>query len=270
MSHNTRRNTRRVVATLIALGATFASTTTSNAMTTPLDTGVRDASGGTGNPQTEQTLAVDPSNPDNAIISYIDLGMSVTHDGGLTWHFVAIGTDACPGDNNPVFDQTGTAYYQCDNQAIVVSHDHGETWGVPVVPYNLSDNNGDLADRPWLVRGTQPGTLYLGFESFFTTAAPGFVFIKRTTDSGATWPGPSTRVDNPTTLTAGMNPRQYPAVGGDGALYVSYQTAAWGDVVRGGPVPKRRSHVQPRRGCGAHHAQQRTDGGGGGHQLTCR
>ena len=190
------------------------------------DTGVRDASGDTGNPQTEQTLAVDPTNPNNAVISYINLGMSVTHDGGLTWRFTPLGASACIGDNNPVFDQAGTAYYQCDNQGVSVSRDHGDTWGAPVIAYTTQDNNGDLADRPWMVRGPRVGTLYLGYESFFTTPAPGYVFMKQTMDGGATWPEPATRVDDPAGLVAAMNPRHFPAVGGDGTLYFSYATGS--------------------------------------------
>ena len=224
---------RRVVAAVALLvavpalwsveGQTVAASVSS---ATQPDTGVRDASGDTGNPQTEQTLAVDPTNPNNALISYINLGLSVTHDGGLTWKFTPLGAAACFGDNNPVFDQAGTAYYQCDNQGVAVSQDHGDTWGPPVVAYTIQDNNGDLADRPWMVRGPRAGTLYLGYESFFTTPAPGYVFMKKSTDGGANWPEPATRVDDPATAVAAMNPRQFPAVGGDGTLYFSYATGS--------------------------------------------
>src|SRR5690348_6527483 len=48
------------------------------------DTGVRDASGGTSGAQTEQTIAVDPVNPNNVLIGSLN-GVSVSHDGGRTW-----------------------------------------------------------------------------------------------------------------------------------------------------------------------------------------
>src|SRR5581483_11213016 len=68
-----------------------------------IDTGVVDASGDTGSAQTEQTLAVDPTNPDNVVIGFIN-GVSVSHDGGRTW---ALAPLSCAGDNNPVFDNSG-------------------------------------------------------------------------------------------------------------------------------------------------------------------
>src|SRR5689334_10045869 len=71
------------------------------------DTGVRDASGGTGSAQTEQTIAVDPTNPDNVLIGAIS-GLFVSHDGGRTW---TIASPSCTGDNNPAFDRSGMAYF---------------------------------------------------------------------------------------------------------------------------------------------------------------
>ena len=46
--------------------------------------GVRDASGGGGSAQTEQTIAVDPTDPNQVLIGFIS-GLSVSHDGGRTW-----------------------------------------------------------------------------------------------------------------------------------------------------------------------------------------
>lgn len=183
---------------------------------TPGDTGVRDASGGSGGAQTEQTIAVDPTNPDNVLIGFIS-GLSVSHDGGLSWR---LASPTCSGDNNPAFDALGDAYFNCDNNGngLYRSTDAGDTWSSAMPTAGPADNNGDLVDRPWLIRGNAGHTVYLSWESFFTNPA-GWVYEKSSADGGQTW-GPDHRVD--AMLTAQQDPRQFPAVGADGTLYIAY------------------------------------------------
>src|SRR6476646_5489223 len=79
------------------------------------DTGVRDASGGNTRAQTEQTIAVDPTNPKNVLIGSFGGGLSVSHDGGLTWKLASV---SCSVDNNPMFDASGVAYFECNYNGV--------------------------------------------------------------------------------------------------------------------------------------------------------
>lgn len=182
----------------------------------PADTGVRDASGDTGNAQTEQTMAVDPTNPQNILIGYIS-GISISHDGGRTWKQSAL---SCSADNNPTFDHKGVAYFECDNNGVEVysSLDGGDQWAGPANPVTNIDNDGDFVDRPWIVRGTTGNRLVLGWESFFTNPL-GWVFIK-TTEGHQAWSA-AHRVDD-NTDPAEQDPREQVTVGADGTIYVVY------------------------------------------------
>lgn len=182
------------------------------------DTGVRDASGGATAAQTEQTIAVDPTNPNNVLIGSLN-GVTVSHDGGRTWKLTAL---SCTVDGNPVFDSHGVAYYECDSNNVQIfrSDDAGSTWERPVAALGGADNNGDLADRPWLVRSPRDGRLILGYESFFTNPV-GWVFVKTSYDGARTW-DVQHQVDNLQQDPAEQDPRQVPAVGADGTIYVAY------------------------------------------------
>ena len=203
---------------LASLMATLAWAAPSSLARSRGDTGVRDASGGTGASQTEQTIAVDPVNPNNVLIGSLD-GVSVSHDGGRTWTHTSL---SCTADNNPAFDSRGVAYFECDSNDIQIyrSDDHGSTWSAPVSANGGTDNNGDLTDRPWLVRAPRDGRLVLGYESFFTNPV-GWVFVKTSYDGGRTW-SPQHQVDNLQDNPAEQDARQIPAVGADGTIYVAY------------------------------------------------
>lgn len=182
------------------------------------DTGVRDASGGTGSAQTEQTIAVDPTNPDNVMIGAIS-GLFVSHDGGLSW---TIASPSCTGDNNPAFDRSGMAYFECDNNGVefYTSNHASDPWTGPLSAVSFTESNGDLVDRPWLVSGVGQRDLVVGWESFFSNPI-GRVNLKVSNDGGATW-GPKLRVDDPNDHPAMQDPRQVPIVGADGTIYVAY------------------------------------------------
>jgi len=182
------------------------------------DTGVRDASGDTGKAQTEQTIAVNPRNPNNILIGSLN-GVSVSHDGGRSWRLTPL---SCTVDNNPAFDSHGVAYFECDSNGVQIyrSDDGGSHWETPLPAVSGTDNNGDLVDRPWLVRAPRDGRLILGWESFFTTPV-GWVFTKSSYDGGRTW-SPQHQVDDLQAQPAEQDPRQMPAVGADGTIYVAY------------------------------------------------
>ena len=201
-----------------ALTATFACLAAPSDARPRGDTGVRDASGGTGASQTEQTIAVDPTNAKNVIIGFIN-GMSISHDGGLTWKPSSV---SCGGDNNPMFDRAGTAYFECDNNGVTLytSDDAGAHWSPPTNPVTDLDNQGDFIDRPWIVRSPDSNGIVLGWESFFTNPV-GWVFVKTSHNGGIRWSA-ANRVDDMNTAPAEQDPREMPVVGADGTLYVVY------------------------------------------------
>src|SRR4051794_11242887 len=174
----------------------------------------------------EQSVAVDPTNTDNVLVGSIGSNLSsspvVSHDCGRTWH-APTGFDSCTGDQSVAWDRHGNAYFSCDGTEVYHSSDRGDTWSAPVTAASPADNMGDAIDRPWLVvdktGGPRDGTVYLTWESFFTNPL-GWVLERSSTDHGQTW-GPVHRVDDPQRMTQ-QNPRNFPALGGDGTLYVVY------------------------------------------------
>jgi len=191
-------------------------------------TGVRDASGGSTTGQTEQTLAVNPVDPNDILIGFIN-GLSISHDGGLSW--TVSQQVGCSGDGNPAFDQSGVAYFECGGNGVQIqvyrSGDGGDTWTGPITAADDTSNQGDFIDRPWLVRGRGGHDLVVGWESFFTNPA-GWVFMRTSADGGTTW-GPVRRVDDPIAADAEWDPRQLPVVGADGTIYDVYASghAPW-------------------------------------------
>jgi hypothetical protein len=210
---------RRLLA--LAAAALTAGVTAATAGGVPAsgDTGVRDASGGDANAQTEQTLAVDPTDPRHILIGYIN-GVSVSHNGGLTWERVP--GLSCTGDGNPAFDRKGVAYFECGGDGVQIkvwrSTNKGAYWTGPVNA-GTSFDSADFVDRPWLVAGAGAHDLVASWESFFTTPV-GSVWLRYSPD-GVTW-RPAHRVDAAIDLPAAWNPRQRPVVGADGTIYVGY------------------------------------------------
>lgn len=187
-------------------------------------------------------------------------GVWASHDGGVTWTGGTInqggyGPVTAPApvistessdvgnfigsDQSVVFDRHGTAYFESilsgfgpatrgDIQVIVHrSTDAGTTWQKPVLAFS-QNATGILIDRPFLTidnsGGPRDGTLYLGFETQFYAPYPSAVYVRASSDQGQTW-GPVHRVDDDA-HRAMWDPREYPVVGPDGALYVVYGSSA--------------------------------------------
>ncbi len=174
----------------------------------------------------EQSVAVDPANTNNVLVGSIGTGLysspAVSHDCGRSWSAPG-GFTSCTGDQSVAWDRHGNSYFSCDGTEVYHSSDGGDTWSAPVSAATPADNMGDAIDRPWLVvdntGGPRDGTVYLTWESFFTNPL-GWVFERSSTDHGQTW-GPVHRVDDPSGRTQ-QNPRNFPALGADGTLYVVY------------------------------------------------
>ena len=179
------------------------------------------------------------------------------------------------GDQHSAWDRNGTLYYETgflgglgvdgDQRAMVWrSTDGGRTFGAPTVAYSSAQNQAprDSAypgtvpelDRPWLAvdrsGGRRDGTIYLAISTGpFALGMPSEVYVVSSRDHGRSWSA-STRVDSGT-YTTQSNPREMPAVGGDGALYVVYDVAGPASTVL--PLPQ----VTPI----AIHLARSTDGG---------
>ncbi len=206
------------------------------------DTGVVDVSNSPTRPEGEESLAVNPVNPQdvvvgsNAIDSNFDLpgggavapcSAWVSHDGGSTWKTVNLNSQFAQGaDQAGVFDRHGNAYFVCDLAAAVAfwrSTDGGDTWTGPTLVATIADAQGHVIDRPFIAvdnsGGPRDGTVYVGFESFFTDLITA-VYVRSSSDGGTTW-SPVTRADG-LDFVPMVDPRQYPAVDANGTLYVEY------------------------------------------------
>jgi hypothetical protein len=139
-------------------------------------------------------------------------------------------------DQNSVFDRHGTAYYTCLDFGVGTglevinvwrSTDGGRHWSPPVAAFSQLAESDRQMDRPWLTidqtRGPRDGTLYIAWERIFYDPLTPEVFVRSSRDGGRTW-GPIRRVDN-TQHPSMMDARVFTTVGGDGALYVMYDSA---------------------------------------------
>jgi hypothetical protein len=172
-----------------------------------------------GDTTTEPSIAVNPSNPKNAVTCYQegrvdgggdeDNGCATTFDGGKTWRLVdlpgitpdagdgpfdrasdavvAFGPDNVVYANSLAFEDTGNAL----RSAIVtnVSHDGGKTWSEPYTA--IDDQGGGLNDKNWIGvdlgegDGHHYGRVYLVWDR----VAP--VLVSYSDDEGVTWTPPN-------------------------------------------------------------------------------
>jgi hypothetical protein len=167
--------------------------------------------------------------------------------GPLAPEFMEVG-NVLTADQHSAWDDHGNAYFSdiqvsglrtADDQIRVAhSTDGGITWGAPVVVFSGESSPPPVGseyalgqvplDRPWLAvdrtGGARDGTVYATWEtSPFSPGLPPEVFAASSTDNGRSW-SRAVRVDDGS-YTTQFNPRQFPAVGGDGTLYVMYDMA---------------------------------------------
>jgi hypothetical protein len=140
-------------------------------------------------------------------------------------------------DADAAWDRHGNAYYESgdihgvnhglDEVATVWrSADGLRSWSEGVEAVKVSEELKEL-DRPWFAvdnsRGPRDGWLYLTFETTPFIEIPPEVYVKVSTDHGATW-GPTRRVDQGLYQTQ-FNARNKPVVDAGGALNVVYDEA---------------------------------------------
>jgi hypothetical protein len=142
-------------------------------------------------------------------------------------------------DADSVWDRHGNAYFESGDihglyhggnevETVWRSTDGGVTWGPDrgYTAVDATEEHNEL-DRPWLAvdnsGGEHDGRLYTTFETTPFIDIPPQVYVKHSDDHGATW-SPTVRVDDGTYQTQ-WNPRNRPAVGAEGTLYVVYDRA---------------------------------------------
>lgn len=143
--------------------------------------------------------------------------------------------NAISADQNVLFNRRGQAFYQCAYSGTAVrdaqvwvfrSDDGGLHWRRVSVGFSEADT-GIQIDRPFLALdtsgGPRDGWLYLCWETMFYQPYLPAVYCRTSSDSGRSW-GPVVRVDD-SAHEAMWDPREYPVVGGDGAVYVVYDAA---------------------------------------------
>jgi hypothetical protein len=142
-------------------------------------------------------------------------------------------------DADSVWDRHGNAYFESGDihglyhegnevETLWRSSDGGLTWGPDrgYTAVNATQEHNEL-DRPWLAvdnsAGAHDGRLYTTFETTPFVDIPPQVYVKHSDDQGASWSA-TVRVDDGTYQTQ-WNPRNRPAVGAEGSLYVVYDRA---------------------------------------------
>lgn len=203
-------------------------------------------------PQNEQNIVINPTNPANVVTSANDYRngfrayVYVSSDGGATYSNVLLpGWDPATGGQgvfkrvgaggDPVlaFAPNGWLYYSAlvydfslPNQtpsgvAVAVSKDGGTNWSAPVMVHFESSNNF-FNDKQWIAAGAN-GDVYVTWTSFKSNKPMGYIssniVMSASHDYGATWSTPVQVSDAAHPYDQGSSV----AVAPDGTLYVAYE-----------------------------------------------
>lgn len=205
------------------------------------------------NPQNEQNIVINPSNPRNVVTAANDYRYGfqsfvyVSNDGGATFTDVLLpGWDAAVGGQgtfartraggDPVlaFAPDGTLYFAAlaydfsftnrtpSGVAVASSKDGGLTWGAPVLVH-YEDATNFFNDKEWIAAGPN-GAVYVTWTLFnLGPHGAGYIssniVISVSHDFGATWSEPVNVSDAAHPFDQGSSP----AVAPDGSLYVAYE-----------------------------------------------
>lgn len=195
---------------------------------------------------TEPYIAVNPANPGNIIagwmkatgLSQVSIHTKASFDGGQTWssgtslpHLYPSFTSA---DVSIDFDNAGNAYVcyiDYDNAAdsgyVMMSRsaDGGLSWNTPVKVTGSSESPDLPIDRPWIAidrsGGPYNGKIYVTSKSVDVGSMPHHIWLKSSTDGGASW-GALQMVDDSIPIGSASNAMSVPAAGADGSLYIGY------------------------------------------------
>jgi hypothetical protein len=194
---------------------------------------------------TEPSLAINPSNPNNIVAAWMKLsgftlaiGTSYSNDGGSTWsppstipHLYSNFTSA---DVSLIFNGSGTVYmsyidyHPSQDSGYVMctkSLNGGATWSAPVKVISGFETPDIPIDRPWIAvdnsGGAYNGKIYIVSKSVDIGAMPHHIWMKSSVDGGTTW-SPIKLVDDSIPINLITNAMGVPAVGANGNLYIAY------------------------------------------------
>src|SRR5215212_1080798 len=184
--------------------------------------------------QHEDAVAVNPHNPDNAIVVARDFRgnnrnyLDATTDGGVTWteQLFPRPSPDLPYDLDPAifFRPDGRAYLLSSSFTdwpnggvyIAWSDDGGLTWS-PLV--QITPPTGHFDDKSWLAfdttGGPHSGSIYVTWTRFGNAE----IFLARSTDGGVTW-SPAVQVSNGASAINNDGPQ--PVVLPDGTLLILF------------------------------------------------
>ncbi len=201
-----------------------------------------------GSPAVEPQITVNPTNPENLVLSSFNL-LGVSTDGGKTYtqkSFPALpGTFLNAGDTSTVFDSRGQLYWanlggipipgsnpvQLKNISVFLTKVNPQT-GAPTGPLvQVTHPTSSQSDDKEFLAADDSGNLFMAWISSFNsklqngnTVSNGEVLLSRSTTQGATWSNPkvvdalgASAFDWPVTLSVAPN--------GDlshGEVYVAY------------------------------------------------
>jgi Thrombospondin type 3 repeat len=190
--------------------------------------------------QAETSVAVNPLNPSNVVVTYSDysgpdrgegsaLGYGFTTDGGKTWQsrVVSFPEAVDMGDTSVAVDSHGTFFLSvgldlvggATAQYVLRSTDGGSTLSPPV-------NGGPFIDKVYI--GVDPATdvVYLAGNAVDSKGRGG-IFLSKSVDGGTTFSGLLTVS---TARGAGFGP--VPVIGPGGEIYLSWTN--FGSTPKGG------------------------------------
>ena len=195
---------------------------------------------------TEPTIAMDPGNSNNIIAAWmkvtapgiLSIATSYSTDAGAVWsspsaipHLHPNFTSADPAI---AFNNSGIAYLSYIDHSSVFDSGYvmvaksingGSSWGSGVKVISALETPDIPVDRPWIAvdnsSGAFSGRLYVVTKSIAEGALPHHIWMKSSSDNGATWSARILMDDSiPTNLvTTAMG---VPTVGADGSLYIAY------------------------------------------------
>ena len=210
-------------------------------------------------PQNEQNIVINPTNPANVVTSANDYRYGfrafvyTSADSGNTFSNVLLpGWDPATngqglfkhvqagGDPVLAFGPNGTLYYSAlvydfsapnhtpSGVAVAVSRDGGATWSAPVMVHYESSNNF-FNDKQWIAAGVN-GDIYVSWTVFKSNKPSGYIssniVMSVSHDYGATWSDPNPVSDAAHPYDQGSSV----AVAPDGTVYVAYEGNQASDV----------------------------------------
>lgn len=184
----------------------------------------------TGEPQNEESIAINPSDTAELVIGYNDYqtdsaraGFAYSTNSGQTWTASElpshIGGYLYQGDPGLAVDKNGNFYYSfisftnngagaTDGLYVAKMAAGGTTWSYPVV----IDSAQYFEDKPYIAVDKNSGNVYVTWTRYNST----YIYFARSTDGGLTF-NDLTKVSD-----QGNNQGSCPAVGPNGDLYVAW------------------------------------------------